>query len=355
MVPIRFVLLLYGEGMQAVWITKHGGLDALEVRETPDPEPAAGEVRIRTRAAGLNYAEVMARRGTYPDAPRPPCVLGYEGAGIIDEVGEGVDSSLLGQRVIYMSKFRGQASCVCVPAGFTTPMPESLGFEDAAAMPVNYVTAYHMLHRVHRVRPGDRVLLHMAAGGVGTAVLQMCRHVGGVETFGTLARNKFDFVTELGCDHPIDYETTDYADEVRRLTNGEGVDLVLDPLGGLENWAKGYSLLRPGGLLIIFGLAAVVKEGRRKIIELLRKLKEKPPFTPLTMLDNNRGVAGVNIGHLWGHPDIVRTEGTEILNLYEQGAVRPHIGSRHRFSEVAQAHAELEEGRNFGKIVLIPD
>lgn len=341
--------------MRAVWITKHGGLDALEVRETPDPEPKAGEALVRTRAVGLNYAEVMARRGTYPDAPRPPCVLGYEGAGIVERVGPGVDESLLGKRVIYMSRFWGQATHVCVPVPYLVPMPDSLSFEEGAAMPVNYVTAYHTLHAVHRVRPGDRVLIHMAAGGVGTAALQMCKHVGGVVTFGTAAANKFDFIREQGCTHAIDYLTEDYAEVVRELTHGEGIDLVLDPLGGMEHWSKGYSLLRPGGLLIVFGLSAVVKGGRRKIIELLRAMKANPPFTPLTMLDDNRGVAGVNIGHLWGHADLVRAEGAKILELYEAGAVRPHVGSRYTFSEIAAAHEELEEGRNFGKIILLPD
>jgi NADPH:quinone reductase-like Zn-dependent oxidoreductase len=341
--------------MRAVWITKHGGLDALEVRETPDPEPRQGEVLVRTRAVGLNYAEVMARRGTYPDAPRPPCVLGYEGAGVVESVADRADEALIGTRVIYMSKFWGQSSHVRVPKEYLVPMPDSLSFEDAAAMPVNYVTAYHMLHVVHRVRPGDRVLVHMAAGGVGTAALQMLRHVGGVTTFGTAAVNKFDFVREHGCDHPIDYLAEDYADVVTEVTGGEGIDLVLDPLGGLDHWNKGYSLLRPGGLLIVFGLAAVVKGGRRKIIELMRQMKADPPFTPLTMLDHNRGVAGVNIGHLWGHPDLIRAEGTEILKLYDSGVVRPHIGSRYPFAEVTKAHEELEEGRNFGKIILIPD
>lgn len=341
--------------MRAVWITKHGGLDALEVRETPDPVPRPGEVRVRAEAVGLNYAEVMARRGTYPDAPKPPCVLGYEGAGVVDAVAEGVDPTLPGTRVIFMSRFWGQSSHVCVPADYLVPMPEGLTFEAAAALPVNYVTAYHMLFQVRRLQRRDRVLVHMAAGGVGTAVLQMCQGVEGVITYGTTTRDKFEFVKEQGCTHPIDYQAEDYAQRVTELTEGEGIDLVLDPLGGLEHWRKGYGLLRPGGQVIVFGLATVAKEGRRAIIQLLRAIKADPPFTPLTMLDDNRGVSGVNIGHLWNHAALIRRHGMAILELYRQGRLRPHVGSRYPFSRIAEAHAELEEGRNVGKIILYPD
>lgn len=341
--------------MRAIWVTRHGGLDALEVRESADPEPQAGEVRVVTRAVGLNFAEVMARRGTYPDAPRPPCILGYEGAGVIDRVGPGVDPRRVGERVIYMSRFGGQASHVCVDEAYLASMPPEMSFEDAAALPVNYVTAYHMLHQVWRLRSGDRVLVHMAAGGVGTAVLQLCHNVPDVVTFGTAPADRFDFVRSHGCMHPIDYRTEDYAEVVRRSTGGEGIDLVLDPLGGIEQWSKGYSLLRPAGLLIVFGLAQVVAGGRREIISLLRQMKKEPPFTALTFLDDNRGVAGVNIGHLWSHTELIRRHGLELIRLYSAGRIRPHIGRRFPFSQIAAAHEELETGKSSGKIVLLPD
>jgi NADPH:quinone reductase-like Zn-dependent oxidoreductase len=168
--------------MRAVWITRHGGPEVLEVRETPDPEPGPGQVRVRVRAAGLNFAEVMARQGLYPDAPKPPCVVGYEAAGVVDAVGPGVSGPAVGQRVVALARFGAHAEAVCVPAEQTLALPEGTGFEEAAALPVNYLTAYHMLFRVACVRPGERVLVHMAAGGVGIAVLQLCRTVEGVVT-----------------------------------------------------------------------------------------------------------------------------------------------------------------------------
>jgi len=171
--------------MQAIWITKHGGANVLEVREGPDPEPAAGEVRIKVRASGLNFAEVMARQGLYPDAPKTPCVVGYEVAGEVDAIGAGVTDVKVGDRVAAMTRFGGHASVVTAPEAQVFPMPESMSFEEGAALPVNYLTAYHMLFEIKRVRPGENVLVHMAAGGVGTAALQLCRTVEDVTTYGT--------------------------------------------------------------------------------------------------------------------------------------------------------------------------
>src|SRR5690348_10904235 len=171
--------------MRGVWITKAGGPEVLAVRETPDPQPQLGEVRIAVRAAGLNFAEVMARQGLYPDAPKPPCVVGYEVAGVVDALGTGAQGPDVGRRVMALVRFGGHADTVCAPAAQVLEIPDELGFEEAAALPVNYLTAYHMLFRVANLRPQERVLVHMAAGGVGLAVLQLCATVDAVTTFGT--------------------------------------------------------------------------------------------------------------------------------------------------------------------------
>ncbi len=249
--------------MRAVWITRPGGPDALEVRETPDPEPGPGQVRIRVHAAGLNFAEVMAAQGLYPDAPKRPCVVGYEVAGEVDALGDGASEPAVGSRVVALTQFGGHADVVCVPAGQVLPIPDSMSFEEAAAIPVNYITAYHMLFRVASIRPGERVLVHMAAGGVGMAVLQLCRTVADTEVFGTASAAKHEALRAEGCAHPIDYRTTDYAAEVRRLTGGEGVDIVLDALGG-SDWRKGMKLLRPCGRLVAFGFANMASGQRRR-------------------------------------------------------------------------------------------
>jgi NADPH:quinone reductase-like Zn-dependent oxidoreductase len=340
--------------MRAVWIKKHGGPEVLEVREGPDPEPRAGEVRVRARACGLNFAEVMARQGLYPDAPKPPCVVGYEGSGVVDALGPGVTTPVVGSRVIYLSMFGGHADVVCVPAEQVTVMPEAMSFEHGAALPVTYLTAYHMLFRIARLRGGEQVLIHMAAGGVGTAVLELCRTIAGVTTYGTASQPKHEFIRGLGCHHPIDYRKQDYAAEVLRLTGGRGVDLVLDPLGG-PDWGKGYRLLAPAGLLIAFGLANANKGGTRKIVHVLGQIVRSPLFRPMQLMGDNRAVAGVNMGHLWKETALLREEIDALMELYRKGAIAPHVHRSFPFSRAAEAHAELEYGKNIGKVLLTPD
>jgi NADPH:quinone reductase-like Zn-dependent oxidoreductase len=340
--------------MRAVWITKSGGPEVLAVRETPDPEPGPGEVRIRVRAAGLNFAEVMARQGLYPDAPKPPCVVGYEVSGVVDAVGPGViEGPSAGARVLALTRFGGHADTVCVPAAQVLDMPDGMGFEEAAAVPVNYLTAYHMLFRIANVRPGERVLVHMAAGGVGIAVLQLCRTVDGVVTFGTASAGKHDVLRAEGCTHPIDYRTRDYVAEVRRLTADEGVDVVLDPLGG-RDWKRGMSLLRPVGRLVAYGFANVASGDRRSLGRMASQVVGIPLFTPLGLMDHNRTISGVNVGHLWGQAQLLREELEAVLDLWRAGVVRPRVDEAVPFAEAAVAHRRLSERRNVGKVVLVP-
>jgi NADPH:quinone reductase-like Zn-dependent oxidoreductase len=310
--------------MRAVWTTRPAGPEALEVRETADPEPCPGQVRIRVCAAGLNFAEVMAAQGLYPDAPKPPCVVGYEVAGVIDAVGDGTQGHAPGQRVLALTHFGGHADVVCVPTEQVLPMPDAMSFEEAAAIPVNYLTAYHMLFRVANVRRAERVLVHMAAGGVGTAVLQLCRTVGDLEVFGTASAAKHDVLKAEGCAHPIDYHATDYAAEVARLTGGEGVDIVLDPLGG-HDWRKGLKLLRPCGRLVAYGFANLASGQRRRPARLVSQVAGIPLLTPLGLMNHNRTISGVNIGHLWGQVAILREELQAVLALWDRGSVKPLI------------------------------
>ena len=338
--------------MRAVWISKHGGPEVLEVRESPDKVPAAGEVRIRAAACGMNFAELMARQGLYPDAPKLPCVVGYEAAGTIDAVGTGVDRGLIGKRVVVLSRFGAHADQVCVPQAYAFPIPDEMSFEEAAAIPVNYLTAYQMLFRIASIRPRESVLIHMAAGGVGLAVLQLCRTIEGIVTFGTASKSKHDVIRANGCTHPIDYHTTDYFTETMRLTNGKGVDVVLDALGG-NDWRKGYRLLRPAGRLVAFGFANMSSGNTRNIFRMIRQIVTVPFFTPMGLMDKNRSVAGVNLGHLWDDPYLPLAM-NRLLILYREGQIKPHIDSSFPFAQAAQAHLRLQDGKNIGKVVLVP-
>lgn len=339
--------------MEAVWITSHGGPEVLQVRQSADPAPPQGQVRVRVRAAGLNFAEVMARQGMYPDAPKPPCVVGYEVGGEVDAVGAGVSGLQEGQRVCALTRFGGHADTVCVPADQVFPIPQRMSFEDAAALPVNYLTAYHMLFQIFRVRPGDKVLVHMAAGGVGTAALQLLKSVEGVTTIGTASAGKHDHVRAQGCDHPIDYRNQDYVDEVLSLTGGKGVDLVLDALGGAD-WNKGYSLLRPSGLLIAYGWANMRGGHKRSLWHMAKQLSGLRLYSPMRLMNENRGIAGANLGHLWDEIDMLGGQAQRLMELFEQGVVKPHVDRVFSFEEAGEAHAYLEDAKSVGKVVLKP-
>lgn len=339
--------------MKAIVITKHGGHGVLKVEDRPDPVVAPGVVRIRVKAAGLNFSEVMARKGLYPDAPKPPFVAGYEASGIIEEVGVGVETLKVGQRVVALSRFGAHAEVLCVPASQALPIPDAMTFEDAAAIPATYITAHHMLFRVGALRPGEKVLVHMAAGGVGIAALQLCQTVPDVTVFGTSSASKHAMISEQGCTHPIDYRNKDYAAEVRRLTEGRGVDVVLDPLGG-GDWKKGYDLLRPAGRLVAFGFANLTDGPTRSITRVARQFLSMPRFSPLQLMNDNKTVTGVNIGHLWDETHLLVEQLHAILKLYETGAVKPVIDAVIPFAEVARAHERIESRQNVGKIVLVP-
>jgi NADPH:quinone reductase-like Zn-dependent oxidoreductase len=259
----------------------------------------------------------------------------------------------LGARVIVMSRFNAHAELVCSPVAQVLPMPENMSFEEGAALPVNYLTAYHMLFRVGGLRAGQSVLVHMAAGGVGLAVMQLCKTIPNVTVFGTASAGKHGMLRDQGCTHPIDYRTQDYAAEVKRITHGRGVDIVLDPLGGAD-WKKGYDLLRPAGHLIAYGFTNIATGEKRSILRVARQMMSVPIYTPLGLMDKNRCVAGVNVGHLWNETELLHEELEALLALYREGKIKPHIDATIPFAEAARAHGRLEGRLNVGKVVMVP-
>jgi len=232
-------------------------------------------------------------------------------------------------------------------------MPPGMTFEQRAALPVNYATAYRALFRVGHLARGQSVLVHMAAGGEGIAALQLGRTVPGVTLFGTSSAARHAAIREEGCHHPIDYRSKDYAEEVRQLTGGRGVDLVLDALGG-DDWNKGYALLRPAGQLVTHGFANMVPGPRRSLIHAAREFLAVPRFSPLRLMEDNRGAAGVNMGHLWGEPEMLLGEINALLDLFREGRIRPRIDSPFPFQQAAQAHQRLYGRGNVGKVLLVP-
>ena len=231
--------------MRQVVISRHGTPDVLEMREGPDPTPAAGEVRIRVRAAGINFADVLARLGLYPDAPRPPCVVGYEVAGTIDAVGASVTGFDSGDRVVALTRFGGYADVVTVPIEQVFHFPDLLSDAEAAAVPVNYLTAGLALYRMAALTPGETVLIHNAGGGVGIAAIQLARLRRAV-VLGTASAGKHAALRSFGVEHVIDCRAADVAQAVKEITKGRGVDVILDPIGG-RSFLTSYRMLAPLG------------------------------------------------------------------------------------------------------------
>jgi NADPH:quinone reductase-like Zn-dependent oxidoreductase len=344
--------------MRAVVIARHGPPETLEVRELPDPPVGPGQVRIAVRAAGINFADTLARIGLYPDAPGLPCVVGYEVAGEVESVGEGVETLKVGDRVLAATRFNGQAELVSVPEGQAMPLPSKLSFEEGAAFPVNYATAYAALVVMGGLKEGERALIHSAAGGVGTAATQVARGIG-AEIFGTASASKHDAIRAQGVDHPIDYRTLDFEEEVRRITGDQGVDVIMDALGP-TSFRKDYRLLRPGGRLIMYGLSEVQGgSGKRDIPATLRSLARMPLATmpwwkSLAVMNENKGVFGLNLLSWWDREGDVQRITQPLLEGLEAGRLKPVVGGVFPFDRAADAHRMLEERRNVGKVVLVP-
>jgi NADPH:quinone reductase-like Zn-dependent oxidoreductase len=264
--------------MRQVAITRHGPPEVLEVQEAATPEPAAGEVRIAVRAAGVNFADILARLGLYPDAPAPPVVVGYEVAGIVDATGPGTPRFHPGDRVVALTRFRGYSTHVVTPVDFVFPLPERLSDAEGAALPVNYLTALIALYRMANISPGETVLIHGAGGGVGIAATQLAR-LRRANIIGTASAAKHDALRSFGVTHAIDYRSADVAREVRRLTNDRGVDVVLDPIGG-KSFKTSYQLLAPLGRMVIYGVSALAGGERRSWWRAARTIMQMPTFKP---------------------------------------------------------------------------
>ena len=338
--------------MKRIWITKYGSPERLEIREGELPAPAEGEATVAVRAAGVNFADIMARKGLYPDAPKPPCVVGYEISGVVEAVGPGVEPSWIGASVFAMTRFGGYSEKVNLPIPNLFAKPDNLTFEEAAALPVNYLTAFVLITVMGGLRRGETVLIHNAGGGVGLAALQMARHIGAV-TIGTASASKHDFLREHGLDHPVDYRSGDWAKNIRDLTGGRGVDLILDPIGG-PYWKKNYALLRSTGRMGSFGISSAAESRAGAIPAMIGILFRVPLFNVLSLMARNRGVFGVNLGHLWNEGAKVREWTADILSGVNEGWLRPFVDKTFRFEEAARAHRYIEERHNRGKVLLVP-
>jgi len=343
--------------VRAVVLTGTGGPEVLQVQERPDPAVGPGEVRIAVKAAGINFADTLARIGLYPDAPKTPCVLGYEVAGEVESVGEGVSEHAVGDRVVAGTRFGGQAELVTVPAAQALPLPDRLSFEQGAAFPVNYGTAYAALVLMGSLRAGTRVLIHAAGGGVGISATQMARNAG-AEIFGTASPGKHEAIRAQGVAHAIDYRSMDFEAEVMRITGGEGVDLIMDALGP-TSFRKDYRLLRPGGRLIMYGLSENSHNGARSIPATLKSVAKMPLATmpwwrSLFLMNENKGVFGLNMVSWWEREGNLDRVTEPLMADLEAGRLEPVVAEAFPFDRAGEAHEFIAQRRNVGKVVLFP-
>ena len=337
--------------MRALVITRHGPPDVLQIEQRPDPEPGAGEVRVSVRAAGVNFADLMARTGLYPDAPKPPCVVGYEFSGLVERLGEGVERVRAGDRVIGACRFGGYAERVVVPAAELLALPEDWSYEEGAALPVNYATAYGILVRYGSLRTGERVLVHAAAGGVGIAATQIAK-LHGADVYGTASAAKHEAIRAIGVDHPLDYRSGDWVAELRRIAGErQPIDIALDAVGG-RSLRRSFSLLRAGGRLVCFGASSLVSGERRDLRMAARTLLETPRFNPLRLSSSSKSVIGFNLLRAWNAQAGLGEYVDPLRAWVEEGKLRPVVAAAFPLERGAEAHRFLGERRNVGKVVL---
>jgi NADPH:quinone reductase-like Zn-dependent oxidoreductase len=336
--------------MRQIVIGGFGGSEKMALRQGPDPEPGEAQVLIAVRFSGVNFADIVMRMGVYPGGPRPPFVPGFEIAGQVEKAGPGAQRKA-GERVLAMLPSGGYADRVVVADSQAVPLPHGMSLEEAAALPVNYLTAWEMIMRVAHLRKGERILIHTAGGGVGVAATQIARSLG-AEILGTASSSKHEFLRSQGVDHAIDYHTSDFETQVHRITRASGdpgVDVVLDPLGGRAT-RKNYRLLRTGGRLIVFGFSRAVT-GERRSLAALPELAAMPRFHPLGMMRANTTVSGFHLGRI-NNPERLREDLVALFDLYARGAIRPVVGRVFPLEEAAQAHRFIQQRANIGKVLL---
>ncbi|NXW77751.1 VAT1 protein, partial [Hirundo rustica] len=338
---------------RALVLTGFGSCDKLKVQTRRGADPRPGEVSVSVRACGLNFADVMARQGLYDRLPPPPVCPGMECAGTVRAVGDGVRDRQVGDKVMVLARSGLWQEVVNVPASQTFPMPEGMSFEEAAALLVNYITAYMILFDFGNLRPNQSVLIHMAAGGVGTAAIQLCKTVENVTIFGTASASKHDLLKESGVSHPIDYRTMDYAEEIRKISP-KGVDIVLDPLGGSDT-SKAFNLLKPMGKLITYGVANLISGQKRNLMVMAKTWWNQFSITALQILQQNKALCGYHLGYMIEEAELLSSVVAKLVNLYSQGKIKPKIDSVWPFDQVAEAMKQMQEKKNVGKVILVPE
>jgi synaptic vesicle membrane protein VAT-1 len=343
--------------VKLISIAKPGSFDRLRLVDGPEPKLGAGEVRVNVRAVGVNFADVVIRLGLYESAKKYvgwPITPGFEISGEVAELGAEVTDLQVGERVFGVTRFGGYASQVCVPRSQLFRVPPALSHAQAATFPTVHLTAYYALREVLRTRPGQKVLVHSAAGGVGLAALQLAR-ADGLSAIGVIgSSHKRDVALEYGAEHVIDKSTQALWPELERLAPS-GVHYVLES-NGAETLKQSYTHLRPTGRLIIYGFTSMLSRGRGRPnwLKLAREFLRIPRFHPLQMVDANKGVIAFNLSYLFEEQTLLTESMTRMLGELESGALRPLPVTSFPLADAGEAHRALQSGSTVGKLVLVP-
>jgi NADPH:quinone reductase-like Zn-dependent oxidoreductase len=334
-----------------VVLTHTGDPDVLQVREDEIPEPRRGEVLVKILAAGVAYADIMMRHGKYPGTPAPPFTPGYDMVGIVEQTGATVRGIEVGQKVAALTRFGSYSQYICLAEHELVPVPAEADPAEAVCLILNYLTAYQILHRLAHVQRGERILVHGAAGGVGTALLQLGK-LANLELYGTASTGKQEAISAMGA-VPIDYTKEDFVQRIQGLT-GDGVDAVFDPVGG-SYIRRSFQSLRKGGRLVTYGLSAGLQSGQNFYLTALGQslymlYRWIIPASRKILIYSSVGIGG----YKERHPDWFRADLTQLFNLLAEKKIQPVVAARLPLEEVRRAHELLEQRRVQGKLVLLP-
>ncbi|HIA49705.1 MAG TPA: alcohol dehydrogenase [Acidobacteria bacterium] len=326
-----------------------GGVGTIRIVEVADPVPGPEQVRVRVHRAGINFADLMMRQGLYGSNPDYPFTPGYEVAGEIMDVGVGVEGISPGDRVLALTSFGGYSEQVVLNAKKVIPLPTSMSFDQAAAVPVTYGTAFHMLVHLGNLSRGQTVLVHHAAGGVGTAVAQLCKAYGTKLIVGTASAPKREFVESLGVRF-VDRVAENFVEVCMSMTGGKGVHHAIDPVGG-SHVMRSYKALRSGGKLYVFGASSAVKGHIPSRLTAFKMWRSTPRFDPLKMMNSNKAVFGVHMG-LLDDASVFSGHLENLSGMLLKGDINPIIDSVWRFEQVAEAQMHIHKRENRGKVLL---
>ncbi len=350
----NFLLVnLHMKQTEAFHLVKKGSAEsAFELRSMTLPELKDKQVLIDVQAFGLNYADVMARLGLYREAPPMPCVIGYEVVGVISQVGAGVDPELLGKRVVGFCRFGGYSRQV-ITEEYAVSVIDEMDAGTALSLATQFVTAYYMVYRSANVQPGERVLIHAAAGGVGTALIQLCKMKGAHVIAKVSSKEKENLVRNLGADETVNYREKPYAETVSALLNasGERLDVSFNPVAG-STFKKDWGLLGTGGRLVLFG-GSELSNGKWGLLSTINFVRKMGFVVPIGLMMRSKSIIGINMLKIADFKPQVLTQClNEVVQMVKQGKIQPIVGGVYKQGEFAKAHRLLEEGKTVGKLIV---